>query len=78
MANHIAILNAYALKDGGFRGVFFVRATKTRHASEVCKTMEQAKFWAKSQAHTAYEEVGYSLAAIRKKGEYLANVWVAA
>jgi len=76
MAKHIATIAAYPLKDGGFRGVMLNHETKERIASEVCETLEQAKFWAKSQAHNVYDEVGYALAALRRKGEYRANVWI--
>ncbi len=76
---HIATITAYPIKaelGGGFRGVLFVRATKERRASDRFDTLEQARYWAKVQAHAAYDEIGYSLAPIRRRGEYLANVWV--
>lgn len=73
---HVATLNAYEIKGGGFRGVYFVRETKTRHASEVLETLEAAKFWAKSKAYEVHAAEGYRLAAVAKKGEYYANVWV--
>lgn len=75
---HIATIAAYPLKDGGFRGVMFVRENKVRTASDRFDTLEQATYWAKVQAHEAYEAAGYSLAALRKRGEYQANVWVGA
>ena len=78
--NHIATIAAHPIKadlGGGFRGVFFVRATKDRRSSERFDTLEQARHWAKLQAHEAYEAVGYRIAAVRKPGEYQANVWVA-
>lgn len=75
---HIATIAAYELQDGGFRGVFFLRATKERRASDRFETFEQATYWAKKQAHEAYDATGYSLAPLRKRGEYQANVWVAA
>lgn len=78
---HIATIAAYPIKDelgGGFRGVFFVRETKERRASDRFDTIEQATYWAKVQAHEAYDAEGYSLAPLRKRGEYQANVWVAA
>lgn len=73
---HIATLNAYEIKGGGFRGVYFVRETKTRVASEVLETLEAAKFFAKTKAHEAHAAEGYTLAPVYKKGEYYANVWV--
>jgi hypothetical protein len=82
---HIATIAAYPIKDelgGGFRGVMLINATadtpKDRRASDRFDTLEDATFWAKSQAHTAYAAQGYSLAALRRKGEYQANVWVPA
>lgn len=78
-AAHLATITAYpidATKGGGFRGVLFIRNTKERSASERFDTLEQAKHWAKVQAENAYAARGYSLASVRRKGEYLANVWV--
>lgn len=77
MAKHIATIAAYPLKDGGYRGVFLNRDTKERIASDRLDTLEAAKFWAKTKAHEAYDAVGYSLAPLRRKGEYQANVWIA-
>lgn len=78
-AAHIATLTAYPIKaelGGGYRGVFYVRATKDRRASDRFETLEEARHWCKVQAHEAYDERGYNLAPMRVKGEYLANVWV--
>lgn len=79
---HIATITAYPIKaelGGGFRGVFFVRETKARTASDRFDTLEQARHWAKSQAWNAYSTLaGYAVAAVRKPGEYYANIWVAA
>lgn len=79
---HIATLAAYPIKEslgGGFRGVFFIRETKERKASDRFDTLEQARYWAQSQAWDHYAKVpGFSVAPIRKRGEYQANVWVAA
>lgn len=83
MAYHIATIAAYPLKDelgGGYRGVMLIRATKTakaiRHASERLDSLAAATRWAKQTAHDAYSPVGYCLAAVRRQGEYKANVWV--
>jgi hypothetical protein len=82
MSIHIATLSAYPIKEelgGGFRGVFFVRATKERFASEVMPTLEAAKYWTKCKAHEAYAARGYTLAYLRMpRGKYQSNVWVAA
>lgn len=80
MARHVSTILAYPIKvelGGGYRGVFFVHSTKERRTSEVFQTLEAARFWAKSQAEHAYADVGYSLAPLRRRGEYRANVWVA-
>jgi len=57
-------------------GVILNRQTRERRAERFA-TLEEAKHWAKTQAYDAYNEVGYSLAALRLKGEYQANVWIA-
>jgi len=73
---HVATINAYELKTGGFRGVCFDRENKVRHASDdLFETLEQAAFWAKNKAWEMYGAAG-NLAPVRKRGEYLANVWV--
>lgn len=76
---HIATIAAYPIKEelgGGFRGVF-KKVGEERVCSDRCETLEEAKFWAKSQAHEAYAPA-YSLAPLHKRGEYQANIWVAA
>lgn len=76
---HIAIVNAYEINEkngGGYRGVFFICETKERRASERFDTLEQAKYWAKMQAHETYGAGGYSLAPMRRTNEFYANVWV--
>lgn len=78
-AEHIATIAAYpipASMGGGFRGVILVRATRERRQSDRCDTLEAARYWAQSQAHADYEAAGYSLAPLRRRGEYQANVWV--
>lgn len=78
---HVATIAAYPIKDelgGGFRGVF-KRVGEDRIPSDRFDTLEEAKFWAKSQAWEAYSnEPGYAVAALKKRGEYQANIWVAA
>lgn len=79
MPRHIATLAAYPIKEelgGGYRGVMLVHGSK-RVASDRCDTLEQARYWAKAQAHAAYDEIGYTIAPMRCRGEYKANVWVA-
>lgn len=74
---HIATIAAYPVKDelgGGYRGVMLVRETKARTASDRFDTLEEAKSWAKTKAWEAFN--GCTFAALRKRGEYQANVWV--
>lgn len=80
MTKHIATLAAYPIKTelgGGFRGVILNHATKVRSQSDRLDTLEAARYWAQMQAHNAYDDVGYSIAPLRRRGEYQANVWVA-
>ena len=73
---HVATLNAYELKTGGFRGVCLVQEGKVRHASEeLFTTLEAATFWAKNKAWEIFGAAG-ALAPVRRRGEYYANVWV--
>lgn len=74
----IAKIAGYEIKTGGFRGVHLNCITKVRAQSDVLETIEAARFWAKNEAHKAYEEQGYTLASLKVRGEYQANVWVAA
>lgn len=79
---HVATIAAYPIdqaKGGGFRGVLLVRETKERRASDRFETLEQARYWAQTEAYNTYStQPGYSLASIRMRGEYRANVWVQA
>jgi hypothetical protein len=77
--SHIATIAAYPIKEtlgGGFRGVLLVCETKARVASDRFETLTEARYWAQMEAHKAYDARGYSLAPLRRKGEYQANVWV--
>ncbi|MER9003310.1 hypothetical protein NKI15_06735 [Mesorhizobium sp. M0862] len=80
MGRHAATIAAYPIKaalGGGFRGVYFNRITKERTASEAFGSLEAARFWAKTEAHTRHDAEGYALAALSRRGEYEANVWTA-
>ena len=77
MTIHSHSIAAYPLKDGGFRGAILNRATRERKASEVLPTLEAAKFWAKTAAFEALAGTPFTLAALRIKGEYQANGWIA-
>lgn len=75
---HFATIAAYPIKaelGGGFRGVYKIVGGE-RFASDVLPTLEAARFWAQNEAYVRHNEQGYSLAALRRKGEYQANVWV--
>lgn len=78
---HVATIAAYPIKaelGGGFRGVYKVIGGE-RFASEVMATLEEARFWAQNEAYNRHaDQPGYSLAALRRRGEYQANVWVGA
>lgn len=78
MGRHVATIAAYPIKEshgGGFRAVYFLRATKERVASERFATLEDARHWAKAEAHRRHDAEGYTLATLRRRGEYQANVW---
>jgi hypothetical protein len=77
MSIHSHSIAAYPIKTGGFRGVILNRATRERKASEVLSTLEAARFWAKTAAFEALAGTPFTFAAIRIKGEYQANVWIA-
>lgn len=68
---HVATVNAYELKSGGFRGVALVDGV--RHASELFDTLSAATYWAKQKAWDLCGPVRY--APLRRRGEYLANCW---
>lgn len=76
---HVATIAAYPIKEslsGGFRGVYKAIGQE-RIASPVFETLEQARFWAKNEAWERHsEQSGYNLAALRRKGEYQANIWI--
>ena len=78
---HVATIAAYPIKDelgGGFRGVF-KKVGEERVPSDRFDTLEAAKHWAQRQAWDAYGKAdGYALAPLRRRGEYQANVWIAA
>lgn len=73
---HIATVAAYPIKEelgGGFRGVYKAVGSE-RVPSDRFDTLEEAKFWAKSEAWKLHE--GCRFAPLNRRGEYQANVWV--
>lgn len=73
MARHVATAMAYELKAGGFIGG--VRHQETKEVwSEKFATLDAARNFAKNKSWELFP--GCRLAAIRRKGEYFANVWV--
>jgi hypothetical protein len=73
---HIATIAAYPIKDelgGGYRGVYKA-VDMPRVPSDRFATLEEAKFWAKNKAWELHPNCRY--AALNRKGEYQANVWV--
>lgn len=77
---HIATIAAYPIKEslgGGFRGVYLPVGGERVASPEAFKTLEQARFWAKKEAWTRHSiEPGYAVAALNRRGEYQANIWV--
>lgn len=76
---HIATIAAYPIKEslgGGFRGVYKAIG-EDRITSPVLATLEEARFWCQNEAWTRHSnEPGYAVAALRRRGEYQANIWV--
>jgi hypothetical protein len=76
---HAATLSAYPLKEGGFRGQVKLHAPAhglyAIHQSIVLGTLAEARGWSKKMVDELLPNVGYSLAPLRRKGEYLSNLW---
>ena len=71
---HVATINAFPNKFGSFTGA--VRNEETRYVlSERFATFDEARNFVKGKAWEAFGPVNY--ASLRRKGEYLANVWAA-
>lgn len=70
---HVATAMAYELKAGGFIG-----GVKDRRTGEVwsekTSTLDEARNFAKQKAWELFP--GCRLAAVRKRNEYYANVWL--
>jgi hypothetical protein len=69
---HVATINAFANKFGGFTGA--IRNEETREViRERFATYDEAKNFVRIKAWEMFGPVNY--AAMPRKGEYLANVW---
>jgi hypothetical protein len=78
MGRCVATIYAYELKVGGFRGIYIAKTEGGEYLkSEILKTLEDARYWAKSQAFERYgKEPGFNIASYRGKYAYNANVWI--
>jgi hypothetical protein len=72
MSKHVATINAFANKFGTFTGAIRNEETKVV-IRERFPTFDEARNWVRAEAWKAFGPVNY--AAMRRKGEYLANVW---
>ncbi len=71
-AHHVATVNAFADKFGTFTGVVRNEATREIERKRF-ETLDEAKNWCKAYAWEVCGPVTF--AAMRRKGEYFANVW---
>lgn len=71
-AEHVATVNAFANKFGTFTGAVLIKSTGAVER-ERFPTFDAARNWCKSRAWEICGPVEF--AAMRRKGEYLANVW---
>jgi hypothetical protein len=69
---HVATINAFANKFGGFTGAIRNEATR-EVVRERFATYDEAKNFVRTKTWEMFGPVNY--AALRRKGEYLANVW---
>lgn len=71
--HHVATMNAFANKFGGFTGA--IRNEQTREIiRERFATYDEARNWVRSKAWEMFGPGNY--ASMRRKGEYLANYWI--
>lgn len=72
-AHHVATINAFANKHGDFSGAVRIEATK-EIIRERFATLDAARNWVRA---TAWEKCGgnVSFAPMKRRNEYLANVW---
>ena len=72
ITRHVATLNAYPNKYGTYTAA--IRDESTREVTrERFATLDDARNWVRRTAWDTFGPVSY--AAMRRKGEYLANVW---
>lgn len=70
--HHVATINAFPNKFGTYTGAILDRATK-EVVRERFETFDAARNWVRTTAWDKFGEVTF--APMRRKGEYLANVW---
>jgi hypothetical protein len=75
--HHAYSLAAYQTKDGKYEGVIRNEETKQRDFSPRFNTLAEATHWCKTQSYKVTGGKG-SLAPMKRKGEYRANVWMSA
>lgn len=77
MGKHVATIAAYEMKVGGFRGVYKAKGEPRVPSETLFQTLAEARFWAQTQAFNRHgHEPGYTVASVRRRGEYLANIWI--
>lgn len=72
-AHHVATVNAFVNKFGTYTGAVRNEATREIERKRF-ETLDETKNWCKSYAWEVWGPVTF--AAMRRKGEYFANVWV--
>lgn len=77
---HCLTIKAYERKPelgGGFRGVV-LNGSESVAESDVLPTLEAAKLWAQSKAHSIMGSRPYRRAHVARRytgGKYIANIW---
>ena len=72
MTTHVATINAFPNKFGGWTGAIRNEITK-EIKRERFETRDEARNWVKQAAYEIFGAVNY--ANVARKGEYLAHCW---